>query len=269
MDSNLNIVKLRLAANMIIDWCNNKSIDNLLSFDESFVSGYKKFRFTTPVIRQIFQEKKNKKGYWKNGLFVLYEISNNDGNIDVSFLISPKDLNDKDKLKSFLTSNNIDYVEDYIIIKTWNIFNSSNKLDYLLESLDHFFFVDLKKYEEEIFKWIVDNNYKICDSKFEEGAIQNFSSSKYERNKEARQKCIEYHGAKCKICGFDFGKVYGIDLEGKIEVHHIKPLCEIKENYIVDPINDLIPICPNCHTVIHSKKDGVYTPEEVVDMLVK
>ena len=57
------------------------------------------------------------------------------------------------------------------------------------------------------------------------------------------------------------------EFSGKIEVHHRKPLYEIKEDYVVDPVKDLVPVCPNCHMVIHSKKDGVYTVEEVKSML--
>ncbi|MGB8698791.1 MAG: HNH endonuclease, partial [Thermosynechococcaceae cyanobacterium] len=49
-------------------------------------------------------------------------------------------------------------------------------------------------------------------------------------------------------------------------VHHIKPISEIGESYIVDPVTDLIPVCPNCHAVIHLKSSP-YTPEEVSTML--
>ena len=44
---------------------------------------------------------------------------------------------------------------------------------------------------------------------------------------------------------------------------HIVPLSEIGEEYVVDPIRDLVPVCPNCHMALHSKKDGVYTVEEL------
>ncbi|RCO07675.1 HNH endonuclease, partial [Bacilli bacterium] len=37
-------------------------------------------------------------------------------------------------------------------------------------------------------------------------------------------------------------------------VHHVIPLYEVKEEYIVDPIIDLIPLCPNCHSMIHSSE---------------
>ncbi|MBR2842795.1 MAG: HNH endonuclease [Lachnospiraceae bacterium] len=57
--------------------------------------------------------------------------------------------------------------------------------------------------------------------------------------------------------------LYGPDFAGRIEVHHIIPLNEIREDYGVDPITDLLPVCSNCHAALHSKKDGVYTPEKL------
>ena len=92
-----------------------------------------------------------------------------------------------------------------------------------------------------------------------EGAMRDILSNKYERNLKARSRCIAYYGTTCQVCGFDFGAVYGEEFAGKIEVHHRKPLSEIKEDYVVDPVKDLIPVCPNCHLVLHSKKGGVYT----------
>ena len=59
------------------------------------------------------------------------------------------------------------------------------------------------------------------------------------------------------------GKAYGPEFEGKIEVHHIVPISKSGEDYVVDPVNDLVPVCPNCHTAIHSKKNGAYTVEEL------
>ena len=109
----------------------------------------------------------------------------------------------------------------------------------------------------------VPNEFEIKDSeKIVEGAKKQIIVNAYERNSEARKKCIDYYGSKCIICGFDAGEVYGEEFVGKIHVHHIKPLSEIKDEYVVDPINDLIPVCPNCHMILHSK-DEVYTPDQI------
>lgn len=54
----------------------------------------------------------------------------------------------------------------------------------------------------------------------------------------------------------DFQEVYGELGKDFIHVHHIKPLSEIDSTYVVDYKNDLIPICPNCHAMLHRKLNG-------------
>jgi len=87
--------------------------------------------------------------------------------------------------------------------------------------------------------------------------------NRYERNPKARARYIAVHGAACAVCGFDFGAVFGEAFSGKIEVHQIKPISEIGAEYIVDPVRDLVPVCPNCHMILHSKPDGVFSIEEL------
>lgn len=88
---------------------------------------------------------------------------------------------------------------------------------------------------------------------YSEGAYKTIKVNKFERNIQARRECLKFHGTACKCCGFNFESVYGDLGKDFIHVHHIKPLSEIKEEYVVDPINDLIPVCPNCHAMIHRK----------------
>jgi len=88
-------------------------------------------------------------------------------------------------------------------------------------------------------------------SQYIEGAIRQISVNAYERNPAARAACIAHYGPSCVICGFNFGAMFGPTAEGYIHVHHIRPLAEIGEEYEVDPIADLRPVCPNCHAVVH------------------
>ncbi len=107
-----------------------------------------------------------------------------------------------------------------------------------------------------------------------EGAKQTITINAYERNSQAREKCISHYKKKnngiikCEICGFDFGKVYGEQFSDKIHVHHLLELSAIGEEYEVDPINDLLPVCPNCHLIAHSRTPA-YTPSEIKKMLKK
>jgi len=93
------------------------------------------------------------------------------------------------------------------------------------------------------------------DEVYAEGAVRRISVNAHERNKDARKRCIDMHGAKCTVCGFDFGKVYGDLGNGFIHVHHLIPISEIGQEYEVNPTEDLRPVCPNCHAMLHRSDD--------------
>jgi 5-methylcytosine-specific restriction protein A len=106
---------------------------------------------------------------------------------------------------------------------------------------------------------------EIPDAYIESGIGKKILVNQYERNPIARRRCLEIYGKCCLICGFDAAEIYGKDFEGKIEVHHIVPINELKQDYLVDPARDLIPICPNCHTILHTKmKNGNYPTIELL-----
>ena len=90
-----------------------------------------------------------------------------------------------------------------------------------------------------------------------EGLKKEIMVNKYERSSIARAKCIEYNGTRCLICNISFSEAYGEIGNGFIHIHHITPVSQIGENYKVDYKNDLIPVCPNCHAMLHRKdKNG-------------
>jgi 5-methylcytosine-specific restriction protein A len=84
-----------------------------------------------------------------------------------------------------------------------------------------------------------------------EGARRSIEVNAYERNLDARRACIAHHGSNCCVCGFDFGVTYGEQFSGFIHVHHLTPLSVIDARYKVDPQKHLVPVCANCHAIIH------------------
>jgi 5-methylcytosine-specific restriction protein A len=90
-----------------------------------------------------------------------------------------------------------------------------------------------------------------------EGASKSISVNSYERNSVARAQCLEHHGYTCKVCSFNFENYYGTIGRNYIHVHHVVPLSKIKGAYVVDPVNDLVPVCPNCHAMIHSTRPAL------------
>jgi predicted HNH restriction endonuclease len=96
---------------------------------------------------------------------------------------------------------------------------------------------------------------------FREGKVVQVFVNRYERNQKARQACIKHYGNKCFVCNFDFGVTYGEIAQGFIHVHHLKRLSDINEEYEVDPITDLVPVCANCHSVIHLTRPAMTIEE--------
>lgn len=87
-----------------------------------------------------------------------------------------------------------------------------------------------------------------------EGSIRKIYVNAYERNSFARKKCIEHYGPKCQVCEMDFQSVYDGLGNDYIHVHHLE-LISRKDGieYKVDPVKDLVPVCPNCHAMLHQK----------------
>ena len=87
------------------------------------------------------------------------------------------------------------------------------------------------------------------------------------RSAAARQACLEHFGCKCQICGFKFEDRYGELGKDFIEVHHIDDLAQRTDYADTDPEKDLIPVCSNCHRMLHRKRPA-YKPDEIKSSLI-
>lgn len=90
-----------------------------------------------------------------------------------------------------------------------------------------------------------------------EGSVRETTQVRRERNPVARALCIEHYRNKnngnllCTVCDFSFAVFYGPLGEGFMHVHHLDPISEARSSRIVSPEFDLVPVCPNCHSMIH------------------
>ena len=100
----------------------------------------------------------------------------------------------------------------------------------------------------------------------DEGSTLYRLSKQYERSPKNRKDCIAYHGLDCKVCGMNFKDIYGELGENFIHVHHIVPLSEMENSYKLNPREDLVPLCPNCHAMVH-RHDPVLLPDELKEIL--
>ena len=74
-----------------------------------------------------------------------------------------------------------------------------------------------------------------------------------ERNPRNRVLCIRLKGERCAGCGLEPRKSYG-SAGAIIEVHHLEPLSLLQAPRPYDPAFDLVPLCPNCHRAVHTRR---------------
>lgn len=99
-----------------------------------------------------------------------------------------------------------------------------------------------------------------------EGKLKVIQTTVHERSIRNRTKALEIHGSNCYVCGFNFNDFYGPNLaKDYIEVHHIKPVSKFEGE--VNPKTDLFPVCPNCHRMLHRKKNKLLSIEELKDII--
>tara|TARA_B110000503_G_C7153881_1_gene416376 strand:+ start:2156 stop:2830 length:675 start_codon:yes stop_codon:yes gene_type:complete len=110
----------------------------------------------------------------------------------------------------------------------------------------------LMKIMVEVLAEIVTAGLGWKEDQFEtEGAKHLRAVTTYERSPINRQLAIQIHGSTCKVCGFNFAKTYGRLGDGVVEIHHKTPVHLMKQQSVVDPRTELVPLCSNCHTMVH------------------
>lgn len=198
--------------------------------------------------RELTQEQKK---YWKN----LAELERYSGDYlilkPISFIKNESLFLDAIRRNHLINDDEIfqGRRNDKIEGKTQEQIQKANQL---FDYIDRFF-LDDAELKDNIFP----EEANVEKETFPEGGKKQITVNVYERDSIARKKCIEIHGENCFVCNMNFGQTYGAFAEGFIHVHHLKPLHQIQQNYKVDPQNDLIPVCPNCHAMLHRKIDGV------------
>ena len=257
MDKLKQQIEQKLIANVLIDKCAH--CDSVI-FRDAWCTQERVIRFTTPFFREIFPVT-SPGGKWETGDSVMYEVNNSPTAFVIHCVFSPSPSDHSSDICGKLLKacgKTAPKTFSAVVLKFWD-FSTFHDVNKLFDAFDAFLSDDVPAFENELKGKLGDNDAEVL----KEGAEEYAASVKYERNPKARAECLAAHGTACAVCGIDFGKEYGPEFAGKIEVHHIVPLHLIGTEYTVDPVKDLVPVCPNCHTALHSKKDGVYTVEEL------
>lgn len=104
-------------------------------------------------------------------------------------------------------------------------------------------------------------SYEVPLEGLPEGLLFREETNRYERNRLNREACIAIKGTTCLVCGFNFAETFGDIGDGYIHVHHVIPVSQLGEGYIVDPSSDLVPVCANCHSMMHRTDPPVSVDE--------
>ena len=91
------------------------------------------------------------------------------------------------------------------------------------------------------------------EAEYFEGVRRRVTVNAYERDRAARAACIKKHGLRCAACKMTFAERYGSIGRSYIHVHHKKPLAARRGTYRLNPTKDLVPVCPNCHAMLHTQ----------------
>lgn len=100
----------------------------------------------------------------------------------------------------------------------------------------------------------------------QEGQRSQAFCGKYERSARNRALCLEHFGFTCVACGVTPELIYGPIGKRIIHIHHLVPLSQMDEPKPVNPISDLVPLCPNCHNLAH-KRIPPFSPSEVKNLM--
>ena len=150
--------------------------------------------------------------------------------------------------------------------------------DYLeINERSNYFRDAVRPITEEVYNQILSKGLRIVTSNVVEEEREGYQSltsfkvegkkkvvytTKYERDPQLRTDAIQIHGLVCKGCKMDFEKGYGELGKDFIHVHHIKPISERGED-LVNPETDLTVLCPNCHSIVHRKRNNTLSIEEL------
>ncbi len=111
----------------------------------------------------------------------------------------------------------------------------------------------------------------------EEGTRVTRNTQMYERSRRLHDIAIEHYTVnghlECTACKFDFYVYYGETGRGYIEIHHQKPIFQYGDQdstmFIEQALQNVAPVCSNCHRMIHRKKNLPLTLEELKFIIQK
>lgn len=131
---------------------------------------------------------------------------------------------------------------------------------YLLENINNFTFIVDNNFDESQRKEVIEKDYE--NLIIEEGFTK-FSQIKTKMRSRKLVTIAKLHYSEngkifCSACNFNFEDFYGEVGKEYIEIHHLKPIFAYEYNLeqdINEALANVVPVCSNCHRIIHRKND--------------
>jgi len=111
----------------------------------------------------------------------------------------------------------------------------------------------------------------------EEGALERTTTTQRSRSQLLRGIAVREFKRKndnrlfCVACGFDFSQTYGELGKDFIVIHHEKPVhtmdIEGSRRTLEEALKKVIPVCANCHSMIHREKGKMLSVEELKEII--
>lgn len=262
-------IEQQVIAEQLKEICRQLALsDSTVTYSPAMCSGSRQIRFKTDELTNIFGNDDDQS---------CFEIDNFQDHFTVSIIASIPHADTSERmLRDYF--HNVERLTDrkgYALLQQ-NLMRPGNQAEVRPQALREWLDTDFVWLRKELRKLASDPSYHPkpfpipARDTYTEGRPLTKESLAWERDPRARRRCIAIHGTACAVCGFDFGKTYGPEFAGKIEVHHLHPLSEIREEHETDPASDLVPVCPNCHRMLHSDPDGgVFSVEELKELMKK
>ncbi len=203
-------------------------------------------------------------GYWGN--YYLRSVKQNGGLATAQRMLSKKlkNLSEQKGFRSLIEAGRLDLSLENLVLQPQfrNLFTkeelaeAKRRLDLAPDYTKRKTVAPDEKYPDDLQD----------EKEYMEGAKKRVTVNAYERDLKARKACLKKHGYRCAVCTMDFQKVYGKIGKQFIHVHHKKPLAGRRTDYTVKPTVDLIPVCPNCHAMLHTSNPPLGIAELIYKM---
>lgn len=183
---------------------------------------------------------------------------------DIEILNNRNDTYFSQKVRN-LKSHNTLFNEGWVTYDSSGYVMTDKGQDFLMSRLSNLQYLLSADFEYSDVKTALENLGKKremvpYEEMVEEGKRSVKEVKTYARSQKLRKVALEHFSHNgdigCDCCGFDFKAFYG-ETYGKscIEFHHIRPIFQYngvsEKKTIEEALENLLPVCPNCHRVIH------------------